>query len=81
MLFVYILLTAMESDNKKKNTLVAYLSEMFHCIVPVIKSKYLYIGILSIIAGAVMNFASETYLHNYMSEGKTLADALRPDSR
>jgi hypothetical protein len=62
----------MESTYKKKNVLVTYLTEMFHCIVPVIKSKYLYIGILSIIAGAVMNFASETYLHNYMSEGKTL---------
>ena len=45
---------------------------MVRCLIPVIKSKYLYIGILSIIAGAVMNFASETYLHNYMSEGKTL---------
>ena len=45
---------------------------MGHCLIPVIKSKYLYIGILSILAGAAMNFASETYLHNYMSEGKTL---------
>ncbi len=62
----------MESNYKKKNILFTYLSEMVHCIVPVLKSKYLYIGILSIIAGAVMNFASETYLHNYMSEGKTL---------
>jgi hypothetical protein len=57
---------------KKENLLVSYVTDMFHSIIPVIKSKYLYIGILSIIAGAVMNFASETYLHNYMSEGKTL---------
>ena len=62
----------MESNNKKKNTLFSYVGEMVHCLIPVIKSKYLYIGILSIIAGALMNFASETYLHNYMSEGKTL---------
>jgi hypothetical protein len=62
----------MESEYKKKSALVAFVSEMFNSIVPVIKSKYLYIGILSIVAGAVMNFASETYLHNYMSEGKTL---------
>lgn len=41
-------------------------------LVPILKSKYLYIGILSIIAGAMLNFASETYLHHYMSEGKTL---------
>jgi hypothetical protein len=45
---------------------------MFHSIIPVIKSKYFYYGILAIIAGAGLNFASETYLHNYMSEGKTL---------
>ncbi len=41
-------------------------------LVTVLKSKYLYLGILAIIAGAALNFASETYLHNYMSEGKTL---------
>jgi hypothetical protein len=62
----------MESDYKKKNNLFTYIAEMVNSLIPVIKSKYLYIGILSIIAGAVMNFASETYLHNYMSEGKTL---------
>ncbi len=62
----------MESNNKKENTLLTYLSEMGNSLIPVIKSKYLYIGILSVIAGAAMNFASETYLHNYMSEGKTL---------
>jgi len=62
----------MESNIKKRNKLFTYISEMGHCLLPVIKSKYLYIGILSIIAGAAMNFASETYLHNYMSEGKTL---------
>jgi hypothetical protein len=49
-----------------------FISEMVHGILPVIKSKYFYFGILSIIAGAGLNFASETYLHNYMSEGKTL---------
>lgn len=62
----------MDRNYKEKNRLFAYLSEIFHCIVPVVKSKYLYIGILAIIAGAGMNFASEAYLHNYMSEGKTL---------
>ncbi len=45
---------------------------MLHSIVPVIKSRYFYFGIISIIAGAGLNFASETYLHNYMSAGKTL---------
>ena len=45
---------------------------MLRSIIPVVKSKYLYYGILAIIAGAGLNFASETYLHNYMSEGRTL---------
>ena len=41
-------------------------------LIQVFKSRYLYIGLLALIAGAGLNFASETYLHNYMSEGKTL---------
>ena len=57
---------------KEKSSLLRYLSEMLHLITPVIKSKYFYFGILSVIAGAGLNFASETYLHNYMSQGKTL---------
>ena len=62
----------MNHINKGKNRLFSYTSEMLHSIIPVIKSKYFYIGILAIIAGAGLNFASENYLHNYMSEGKTL---------
>lgn len=57
---------------KETNRLLNYTSEMLQYIIPVIKSKYLYIGILSVIAGAGLNFASEAYLHKYMSEGKTL---------
>lgn len=41
-------------------------------LVPLLKSRYTWIGVLSIIAGAGLNFASQTYLHNYMIEGKTL---------
>ena len=62
----------MNHINKGKNRLFTYTSEMLHSIVPVIKSKYFYYGILSVIAGAGLNYASEAYLHNYMSEGKTL---------
>jgi hypothetical protein len=62
----------MNHINKGRNRLFSYTSEMLHSIIPVIKSKYFYIGILAIIAGAGLNFASENYLHNYMSEGKTL---------
>jgi hypothetical protein len=62
----------MSNIDKKKNSLNTYTSEMSHSIIRVIKSKYFYFGILAVIAGAALNFASETYLHNYMSEGKTL---------
>jgi membrane-associated phospholipid phosphatase len=62
----------MDQINKKRNKFLVYAAEMIQSIIPVLKSKYLYLGILSIIAGASLNFASETYLHNYMSEGKTL---------
>jgi len=41
-------------------------------LVPLLKSRYTWIGLLSIVAGAGLNFASQTYLHNYMNEGKTL---------
>lgn len=41
-------------------------------ILPLISSRYLYIGFFTLVAGALLNFASQTYLHNYMIEGKTL---------
>ncbi len=56
----------------KTNKLVSFLSEMIHSLLPVIKSRYLYIAILMFLAGGAMNIASQTYLHNYMLEGKTL---------
>ena len=62
----------MNHNYKGENKLFPYTSEIFHSLIPLFKSRYLYIGILSVIAGAGLNFASESYLHNYMSEGKTL---------
>jgi len=50
----------------------SFISEIISSVIPVIKSRYFYIGLLTAIAGAALNFASQTYLHNYMSEGKTL---------
>ena len=38
----------------------------------VLGSRYFYYGLLAMGAGISMNFASQTYLHNYLSEGKTL---------
>jgi membrane-associated phospholipid phosphatase len=36
------------------------------------RSWQFYVGAASLIAGMLLNFASQTYLHNYMQEGKTL---------
>jgi hypothetical protein len=59
-------------DYKGNNRLIYYTSEAINALIPVIKSKYFYIAILAVFAGAGLNFASEAYLHRYMSEGKTL---------
>jgi len=48
------------------------ISEIIRSLVPVLKSKYFYLGLISVIVGIGLNFASQTYLHYYMSEGKTL---------
>ncbi|MCJ7448938.1 MAG: hypothetical protein MUO72_14725 [Bacteroidales bacterium] len=48
------------------------ISDIGRSLVLVLKSKYFYISLISVIAGIGLNFASQTYLHHYMSEGKTL---------
>lgn len=57
---------------KGKNKLLLQIIDIFRSFGPVFKSKYLYVALLSFIAGAALNIASQTYLHNYISEGKTL---------
>lgn len=48
------------------------LTELFNGLKVIIRSKYLYIGFLILAVGVILNLASQTYLHTYMSEGKTL---------
>jgi len=62
----------MNNTSTKNNNLQGYHSEKVHALLLLTKSKYLYIGLLSVIAGIALNIASQTYLHNYMSEGRTL---------
>ena len=38
----------------------------------VLKSRYFYFGVLAVLAGIGLNNASQAYLHDYISEGKTL---------
>jgi membrane-associated phospholipid phosphatase len=58
-----------KTDSKKP---VSSVNGPNHSIGSVLKSRYLYIALLAFIAGAALNIASQTYLHNYTSEGKTL---------
>ncbi len=58
-----------QTENYRSITLI---QEIKYSLIPVLKNRYFYIGLLSVIAGALLNLASQTYLHNYMSEGKTL---------
>jgi hypothetical protein len=62
----------MNYNYKEKNKLLSSLSEIFHPFIPLLKSRYFYLGLLSIISGIALNNASQAYLHNYISEGKTL---------
>jgi hypothetical protein len=55
-----------------KQNFSSLVHEIIRSIVPVLKSKYFYIALLTAVVGGALNIASQTYLHNYMSEGKTL---------
>jgi len=61
----------MTSDYKPAR-LFSFFSELIQALVPVMKSRYLYIAVISFLAGGGLNIASQTYLHNYMLEGKTI---------
>jgi membrane-associated phospholipid phosphatase len=58
-----------KTDSKKP---VSSVNGPSNSIGTVLKSRYLYIALLAFIGGAALNIASQTYLHNYTSEGKTL---------
>jgi len=58
--------------NKFFEGIKAYFTEILPHLVTVLKSPYLYIGILTVIGGMELNFISQTYLHNYLTQGNTL---------
>ena len=57
--------TTFTSDSEYKKENIFPLNHLFI-------SRYFYIGFFTLIAGMALNIASQTYLHNYMSSGKTL---------
>jgi hypothetical protein len=57
---------------QSKTVSINYNTGAIPALITLFKSKYFYIGFFSVIAGMGLNIASQTYLHTYMSEGKTL---------
>lgn len=62
----------MHYNHQEKSTPFRYKSEISNPLIFLVKSRYLYIGFIVLCAGLGLNVASQTYLHNYISEGKTL---------
>jgi hypothetical protein len=60
------------NQENKANKPLSYIPESINSIPRVFKNRFLYIALLTFIAGASLNIASQTYLHNYTSEGNTL---------
>jgi hypothetical protein len=57
---------------KGRNKITIKLYEIKSSFYPLLKSKYFYIGLFFLAFGIQLNYASQTYLHNYMAEGDTL---------
>jgi membrane-associated phospholipid phosphatase len=62
----------MNQDWSVKKKPLEYIVESGRSLIEILKSKYFYIGLLTLGAGAALNIASQTYLHNSVNEGKTL---------
>jgi hypothetical protein len=62
----------MNSKHKGIGSIYLSVAEFVKLLIPVLKSGYFYLGLMSVLAGIGLNYASQAYLHNYMSEGKTL---------
>jgi membrane-associated phospholipid phosphatase len=62
----------MDQVTTGRNKTLNYILEIFKSLIEVLKSKYFYIGLATLGAGAALNFASQTYLHYSVNEGKTL---------
>ena len=59
-------------DQTIKSNGRSVLRELTEGIKTLVRSRYFYIGLVVLATGVLLNLASQTYLHNYMSEGKTL---------
>jgi len=62
----------MDQTKPSRQKPLEYIAESGRELLVVLKSKYIYIGLLALASGAALNFASQTYLNEGVSEGKTL---------
>lgn len=60
------------NNNKGNGSSFLRTSQIFYPLIHVFRSRYFYIGLVSVLFGIGLNYASQAYLHNYMSEGRTL---------
>jgi membrane-associated phospholipid phosphatase len=61
------------SENFNKNVKSVFSgSGILNSLFPVLKSRYFYIGLISVIAGMELNFITQTYLYNHFDKGNTL---------
>lgn len=59
----------METSISQKTKTESLFSEIFNSFMPVLKSRYLYIGLLTLIAGIGLNVISQIYLNNLLIRG------------
>lgn len=59
---------------KRKRKLISSLSEIIYSFIPILSSWYFYVGLISLIAGMELNFVSQSYLNNYVNEGRSLPE-------
>jgi membrane-associated phospholipid phosphatase len=62
----------MSQNPKRISKLIPSVSGIINSVIPIFRSWYFYLGLLSLIAGIELNFVSQTYLNNYINEGKSL---------
>jgi membrane-associated phospholipid phosphatase len=62
----------MNPNQKRESKLNSFFSEIYISLIPIFKSWFFYLGLISVIAGIELNFAMQTYLFDHMDGGKAL---------
>jgi hypothetical protein len=62
----------MDPNPEEKSRTFPKIREHLRLLGPVVKSQYFYISLFFVFLGIGLNNASQAYLHNYISQGKTL---------